>query len=94
MFRKQLGAYEGMLFDFFREAPVSFWMKNTLIPLDMVFIAADGHVVSIAHDARPHDETPIPAGGVVLGVLEIAGGRAAALDIQPGDLVHERIFRP
>jgi uncharacterized membrane protein (UPF0127 family) len=95
MCRKHLAPDRGMLFDFKQSrGGIAFWMKNTLIPLDMVFIAADGHVVSIAHDARPHDETPIPAGAVVLGVLEIAGGRAAALDIQPGDLVHERIFRP
>jgi uncharacterized membrane protein (UPF0127 family) len=94
MCRKHLAANRGMLFDF-REprGGIAFWMRNTLIPLDMVFIAADGHVVSIAREAKPLDETPIPANGVVLGVLEIAGGRAAALDIQPGDLVRERIFR-
>ena len=95
MCRKHLAPDHGMLFDFkLPRGGIAFWMKNTLIPLDMVFIAADGRVVSIAHDARPLDETPIPAGGVILGVLEIGGGRAAALDIQPGDRVHERIFHP
>jgi uncharacterized protein len=92
MCRKHLAADRGMLFDFKRPQDVAFWMKNTLIPLDMVFIGADGRVVSIARDAAPMDETPIPSAGAVLGVLEIAGGRAAALDIRPGDRVRERIF--
>jgi uncharacterized membrane protein (UPF0127 family) len=92
MFRKSMGPLEGMLFNFRTVQPVAFWMRNTLIPLDMLFITADGHVLSIAHDAIPMNETPIPSGGPILGVLEIAGGRAAALDIQPGDRVQERIF--
>lgn len=92
MFRKSLAPDRGMLFDFHTPQPVAFWMKNTLIPLDMVFIAPDGHVVSIARHAQPLSETPIESGGVVLGVLEIAGDRAAALDIEPGDRVRERIF--
>jgi uncharacterized membrane protein (UPF0127 family) len=95
MCRTHLGPQRGMLFDFGQpQGGVAFWMRNTLIPLDMVFIAADGRVVSITQDAKPLDETPIPAGGVILGVLEIAAGRAAALDIQPGDMVRERIFKP
>jgi len=53
MYRKQLGAYDGMLFDFYQEMPVSFWMKNTLIPLDMVFIAADGTVKHVHANAVP-----------------------------------------
>lgn len=93
MCRRRLAADRGMLFDFKTVQPsVAFWMKNTLIPLDMVFIGADGRVVSVAHDARPLDETPIYAGGPTLAVLEIAGGRAAQLDIEPGDRVSERIF--
>jgi uncharacterized membrane protein (UPF0127 family) len=95
MCRTRLAPDRGMLFDFKRpQADVAFWMKNTLIPLDMVFIASDGRVVSVARNAVPLDETPIPAAGVVLGVLEIAGGRAAALDIEPGDRVRARIFKP
>ena len=93
MFRKSMAPNEAMLFDFKTTQPVAFWMKNTLIPLDMLFITADGHVLSIAHDAIPMNENPIPSGGPVLGVLEIAGGRAAQLGIQPGDIVHERIFK-
>jgi uncharacterized membrane protein (UPF0127 family) len=92
MFRRSIAANRGMLFDFHTAQPVSFWMKNTLIPLDMVFIGADGRIVSIARHATPLSETPIDSGGAVLGVLEIAGDRAAALDIEPGDKVRERIF--
>jgi hypothetical protein len=92
MFRRHLARDHGMLFDFHTPQAVDFWMKNTLIPLDMVFIQADGRVLTIARNAIPHDETPIPSGGQVLGVLEIAGGRAARADIEPGDRVIERIF--
>jgi uncharacterized membrane protein (UPF0127 family) len=67
-------------------------MKNTLIPLDMVFIGADGRVFSIA-TARPRDDTPVPAGGPVRAVLEIPGGRARQLGVLPGDQVVHRIFR-
>jgi hypothetical protein len=92
MFRKSLGAHEGMLFDFQTPQSVSFWMKNTYIPLDMVFIAADGRIVSIARNAVPFDESPIPSGGAVTGVLEIRGGRAAEIGAEPGDLVTARMF--
>jgi uncharacterized membrane protein (UPF0127 family) len=94
MFRKTLAADKGMLFDFKTPQPVAFWMKNTLIPLDMVFISASGRVVSVAHKAKPMNETPIPSGGDVVGVLELRGGRAAELGIEPGDQVRERIFHP
>jgi uncharacterized protein len=94
MFRKHLGDNEGMLFDFKSPQPVAFWMKNTLIPLDMLFIAANGQVVSIARNATPMSETPIPSGAAILGVLEIRGGRAAEIGVAPGDQVQERIFHP
>ncbi len=92
MFRKALAADRGMLFDFKAPRPVAFWMKNTLIPLDMLFIAADGRVVSIARGAVPLSEVPIPSGGAALGVLELRGGRAAEIGAEPGDQVRERIF--
>ncbi|MGH7023926.1 MAG: DUF192 domain-containing protein, partial [Caulobacteraceae bacterium] len=66
MFRKSLSPDRGMLFDFKTPQYVSFWMKNTLIPLDMLFIGVDGHIVSIARNAVPMDEAPIPSGGQVL----------------------------
>ncbi|MBA3810270.1 MAG: DUF192 domain-containing protein [Caulobacteraceae bacterium] len=92
MFRKTLAADRGMLFDFKRAGPVAFWMKNTLIPLDMLFVGGDGHVISITRDAVPLSTTPIPAGGDALGVLELRGGRTAEIGAQPGDQVRHRIF--
>ena len=92
MNRKSLAPDRGMLFDFKTEREVAFWMRNTFIPLDMVFIQADGRVLSITRNAVPFDETPLPSGGPVRGVLEIPGGRAAEVGIQPGDRVLHRIF--
>jgi uncharacterized membrane protein (UPF0127 family) len=92
MFRKGLAPDRGMLFTYAKPQRVAYWMKNTLIPLDILYIAADGRVLSIARNARPHDETPLASGGPVLGVLELAGGRAAQLGILPGDRVLHRIF--
>jgi uncharacterized membrane protein (UPF0127 family) len=92
MFRKQLGAYEGMLFDFFKEMPVSFWMKNTLIPLDMVFIAGDGTIKHVHANAVPMSTDTIPSHYPVRAVLEINGGSAALLGIKPGDKVKNPIF--
>lgn len=92
MFRKQLGAHEGMLFDFFREMPVSFWMKNTLIPLDMVFIAGDGTIKHVHANAVPMSTDTIPSRYPVRAVLEINGGSAALLGIKPGDKVKHPIF--
>ena len=94
MFRKSLGPDVGMLFDFKTPQNVSFWMKNTLIPLDMVFIDQHGVVVNVAARATPMSETNIPSDGPVVGVLEIRGGRAAEIGVQPGDQVRERIFAP
>jgi uncharacterized membrane protein (UPF0127 family) len=92
MFRKKLGPYEGMLFDFFQEMPVAFWMKNTLIPLDMLFIAADGTIKHIHANAVPQTTDPIPSNYPVRAVLEINGGSAALLGIKPGDKVKHPIF--
>jgi uncharacterized membrane protein (UPF0127 family) len=92
MYRKQLGPYEGMLFDFYQEMPVSFWMKNTLIPLDMVFIAADGTVKHVHANAVPLTTDPVPSRFPVRAVLEINCGSAALLGIKPGDKVRNQIF--
>ena len=89
MFRRSLQPNEGMIFPYDPPATVSFWMKNTLIPLDMIFIRADGTIARIA-TAKPLDDTPVPAGEPVAAVLEIAGGRAAQLGISPGDKVDWR----
>ncbi len=92
MFRKSLGPYEGMLFDFYQELPVSFWMKNTLIPLDMIFIAADGTIRHVHANAVPLSTDTIPSQFPVRGVLEINGGSAKLLGIKPGDKVKHPIF--
>ena len=94
MCRTHLASNRGMLFDFIQPTQgVAFWMKNTLIPLDIIFIGPDGKVISLAADARPLDETPLPAGGTIRGVLEIAGGRAAQIGLKPGDQVVNWIFQ-
>lgn len=92
MWRRSVPPFGGMLFDFNPPHPVAFWMHNTVTSLDMLFIAPDGRIISIARNARPLDDTPIPSGGVVRGVLEIGAGRAAQLGILPGDMVRQRIF--
>lgn len=85
MYRDRLRDQTGMLF-FFREMSVhGFWMKNTLIPLDMIFIRSDGTIVRIV-TAQPHSLEPVSSGEPVSAVLEIAGGRAAQLDIKEGDI--------
>jgi len=92
MFREKLGPYDGMLFDFYQEAPVSFWMKNTLIPLDMVFIAADGTIRHVHANAVPLSTDTVPSEYPVRAVLEINGGSARLLGIKPGDKVKHPIF--
>ena len=92
MFRTKLGANEGMLFDFGKEDYRAFWMHNTPLPLDMVFIKADGTISTITENAVPYSETPEPSSEPVRAVLEINGGRARALGIEPGKTVHAKIF--
>ncbi len=92
MYRDSLAPDAGMLFDFREERPVSFWMKNTFIPLDMIFIRADGTIANVHVNAVPHDITGIPSDGPVQFVLEIPGGRSVELGIGAGDTVeHPRI---
>lgn len=93
MYRKVMAPDRGMLFDFHTPREVAFWMKNTLIPLDIVYIQADGTVLSIARNTTPLSEAAIPSGGPILGVLELAGGRAAEIGLLPGDKVAHRIFQ-
>ncbi len=87
MFRKSLGPNEGMIFPFRFPRPASFWMKNTLIPLDMIFIRADGTIARIAANTVPHSLESVGVAEPVAAVLEIAGGRAAELGIKEGDTV-------
>ncbi len=88
MFRREMAPDAGMLFDFGpRPRRASMWMKNTYIPLDMLFIKADGQVESIAERTTPHSLEAISSRGMVRYVLEISGGTAAKLGIAPGDRV-------
>jgi uncharacterized protein len=93
MNRTELAANEGMLFVFPLVRPVSFWMRNTLIPLDMIFIDEKGVVTSIHSMAKPLDETPIPSTGPVKAVLEIAGGQALQRGIKPGDTIETDLLQ-
>ena len=92
MYRKELAEGRGMLFDFSPEQQVSMWMKNTLIPLDMIFIRGDGRILRIAENTEPQSEKIIPSGGLAKGVLEVIGGTAKKYGIQPGDRVAHPLF--
>lgn len=94
MHRNYMPPDRGMLFDFGRVEPVAMWMQNTFIPLDMLFIRADGTVVRIAAQTEPLSTRTIPSGEPVLSVLEINGGIAAKLGIKPGDKVEHSLFKP
>ncbi len=88
MFRERLGADEGMIFPFSFPRPASFWMRNTLIPLDMLFVREDGTIARIAANTVPLSEEPVNSRGeLVAAVLELRGGRAAELGISEGDRV-------
>ena len=92
MFRKSLPDGQGMLFDFDRDQEVAMWMKNTFIPLDMIFIRGDGRIGNIAENTEPQSTRIIPSDGPVRAVLEVAGGSAARLGIAAGDKVAFPIF--
>ena len=94
MYRRFMPQDRGMLFDFKEEAPVAFWMKNTYIPLDMIFISRRGVVTNIVANAEPLSERLIPSGGPAYGVLEINGGVAARIGLKVGDRVKHPIFTP
>ena len=92
MYRKSLPEGTGMLFDFKRDQDVSFWMQNTYIPLDMVFIRGDGRILRIQENAEPLSTKLIPSGGPVRAVLEVIGGTTRKLGIAAGDRVAHPIF--
>ncbi|MGL4241996.1 MAG: DUF192 domain-containing protein [Beijerinckiaceae bacterium] len=92
MFRQFMPEDRGMLFDFGSEQPVSMWMRNTYIPLDMLFIKSGGVVHHIHARAQPLDETPISSNGDVRFVLEINGGVAAKLGLKAGDRVSHQLI--
>ncbi len=93
MFRKQLGAREGMLFFYDREQQISMWMRNTYISLDMVFIKQDGSVHRIQENTEPFSEEVILSGDAVLAVLEVKAGTAKEIGLRPGDTVDHPRFK-
>lgn len=86
MFRTAMGPNEGMIFPNAVPQVRSFWMKNTVIPLDIIYIGPDRRVLNIVAGV-PYSQQSLPSAGPVINVLEIAGGRAAELGIKPGDAV-------
>jgi uncharacterized protein len=92
MYRKYMPANRGMLFEFDRDEPEAFWMKNTYIPLDMIFIGPDGVVTHVAANAEPLSEAVVSSGGPCIAVLELNGGVASGL--VPGDKVRAAFFKP
>lgn len=87
MFRTQMGPFEGMIFPHDPPRRASFWMRNTVMSLDLIFISPDHRILNIIANAVPYDETPLPSDGISAGVLELTGGRAAELGLKPGDKV-------
>jgi uncharacterized protein len=87
MFRTGMAPDEGMIFPMDPPRLASFWMRNTVIPLDIIYIGTDNRVLNVAANAVPYDETPLVSQGMVKGVLELNAGRAAQLGIGPGALV-------
>lgn len=92
MFRKELPEGHGMLFDFQRDQELGFWMKNTYIPLDMIFITGDGRIHRIAENTEPLSERVVPSNGPVRAVFEVIAGTTRKLGISPGDRVAHPIF--
>ncbi|WP_431311057.1 DUF192 domain-containing protein [Methylobacterium nigriterrae] len=94
MFRRSMAPDHGMLFDFGQVLPVNMWMKNTYLPLDMVFIRADGTVARVAADTEPLSTKVISSGEPILSVLELNAGTAAKFGIRAGDRVEHSLFKP
>jgi hypothetical protein len=92
MFRQSLGPNAGMIFDFGTPIVATMWMKNTWIPLDMLFVDAHGKIVNIHERAVPNSTATIAAAAPVRGVIELNGGTAARLGIKPGDVVKFPMF--
>jgi uncharacterized membrane protein (UPF0127 family) len=92
MFRQNLPDQGGMLFDYNPPQEVAFWMKNTYISLDIIFIDANGRIIRIAESTTPLSLEQIPSGGIARAVLEIKGGMSTKLGIKAGDRVRHALF--
>lgn len=93
MFRQELDPDAGMLFLYNQDQAVTFWMKDTPLPLDMIFIASDGKITQIVRHAEPYSENLIPSNTYIRGVLEVNAGTADRFNIAPGDHVDYNKFR-
>jgi uncharacterized protein len=93
MDRRFMPADHGMLFEFDREGPEAFWMKDTYIPLDMIFISRSGVVTNIVANAEPLSERAIPSGPPCMAVLELNGGVAVKIGLKVGDKVRHPFFK-
>ncbi len=93
MYRSELAPNKGMLFIFSAEQARSFWMRNTYIPLDIIFLRSDGSIINIIENAEPQTDTPRPSTAPAKAVLELAGGRAKELGIMSGDIVRHALLR-
>lgn len=94
MWRTEVPRGTGMLFDFKTPETATFWMENTLVSLDLIFIRADGLIANIAANAQPLSRALIPSDGPVLAVLEIGAGESRRLGLAVGQRVTHRIFQP
>lgn len=93
MFRTELGDFEGMIFPSAAPEPRSFWMKNTPLSLDIIFVGPDGRITNIAANTTPYSLDSVRSSGLASAVLELRAGRAAALGIVPGDRVSYTVPR-
>ncbi|MBT4741429.1 MAG: DUF192 domain-containing protein [Rhodospirillaceae bacterium] len=92
MHRSEIAADRGMLFDFKRDRMVTMWMRNTFIPLDMLFLSVDGQIITIAENTVPHSEKTVSSRKRVRSVLEVAAGTVQRLGIKIGDRVQHVMF--
>ena len=93
MYRRSVPDSYGMLFDFKRDQEVTMWMRNTYVSLDMIFIQSDGRIRRIAENTETESDKIISSGGPVRAVLEVVGGTAKKLGIEPGDRVASPVLR-
>ena len=92
MYRESMDPDAGMLFDFGREDFMSIWMANTIIPLDILYVRANGEIAKIVTGAQPFSRRPMSSDYPVIAVVELNGGRTLELGIEPGDVVHHPLF--
>ncbi|MEL6686738.1 MAG: DUF192 domain-containing protein [Pseudomonadota bacterium] len=92
MWREEMGDDEGMIFEFAEPKVATIWMKNTAIPLDILFVRSNGKILKIEHMAQPYSLRSASSEAVIAGVVELKGGRALELGIKPGDTVQHPFF--